>query len=218
MENDIQILNQKLSASKAKPGEQVNMNSTGSSQKYFSNDDVKDDDKHFKFYTGLTFLQFMTLWRFLGPALNHLIYQQSSEKGAESSSKLGQKRKLTPMDELFLTIIGFPLGLLQKDIGYRFGISQSGVSRIILTWVQFLYHRFNNWRYMMFTSRTVLKKSLPKCFKKFKNIRTIIDCTEIYVQQAISADKVTCIHLTKVALHLKFLLVFPQLGQLCMYL
>ena len=36
---------------------------------------------------------------------------------------------------------------------------------------------------MMFTSRTLLKRNLPKYFKRFKNIRIIIDCTEISVQQ-----------------------------------
>ena len=186
LENEVQMLNQKLSTRNTKPDKHVNRSpvSKTSQKKYFSYEHVKDDNKQFKYYTGLTFLQFMTLWRFLGPAVNHLIYRQSSGTEAGSSFKLGRKRSLSPMDELFLTLMRLRLGLLQRDIGYRFGICQSSVSRIILAWVQFLYQRFDGLKEMMFTSRTQVKRNLPKCFKKFKNIRTIIDCTEIFVQQA----------------------------------
>ena len=34
----------------------------------------------------------------------------------------------------------------------------------------------------MFASRRKVKKHLPKTFKKYKNIRCIIDCTEVHVQ------------------------------------
>ena len=40
----------------------------------FGFESCKDDDVQFKFYTGLTFVQFMCLWDFLGPAVSKLTY------------------------------------------------------------------------------------------------------------------------------------------------
>ena len=34
----------------------------------------------------------------------------------------------------------------------------------------------------MFSTRDKVRQHLPKCFKKYKNIRCIIDCTEVHVQ------------------------------------
>ena len=38
----------------------------------------------------------------------------------------------------------------------------------------------------MFASRQTVRKYLPKSFKKYKNIRCIIDCTEVHVQQPVN--------------------------------
>ena len=46
-------------------------------------------------------------------------------------------RKLTPLNELFLTLVRLRCGLLNCDLAYRFGISESSVSDTITTWVQF---------------------------------------------------------------------------------
>ena len=35
----------------------------------------------------------------------------------------------------------------------------------------------------MFPSRDLLKQHLPSCFRSFKNVRVIIDCFEVFVQQ-----------------------------------
>ena len=40
----------------------------------FGVDDVRNSDKKCRFYTGLSWLQFMCLWNFLGPAREKLSY------------------------------------------------------------------------------------------------------------------------------------------------
>lgn len=75
------------------------------------------------------------------------------------------------------------LNLLHKDLAYRFGIAQSHVSTIVITWVDFLYKRFYGSRKLLFPPRSEIRSFIPKCFKRFKNIRCIIDCTEIFLQQ-----------------------------------
>ncbi len=46
---------------------------------------------------------------------------------------------LTPMNEYVLTLCRLCLSLLEDDLAYRFGISQSEVSNIVLTWITLMY-------------------------------------------------------------------------------
>ena len=148
----------------------------------FSVDSVKKDDNLFKFYTGLAFLQFMALWEFLGPSCYNLQYWNKPTKS--SDKKIGRDRKLDPMNELFLTLIRLRLGLLTKDLAHRFRISVGSVSTIITTWIQFMYLQFKGIKSQMFPSRLDMKPFNPKSFRKLKNVRCIIDCTEIFIQES----------------------------------
>lgn len=154
----------------------------------WSVDAVKGDDKQFKFYTGLTYAHFIILWEFLGPAAAKLTHWCSTKKshfknsGKSPSKCIGPARKLSPQNCLFLTLVRLRTGLLIADLAYRFKISSSTASDIFTTWIQFLYLQFDRIRDRMFPDRMTIKKSSPKCFRKFKNIRTIIDCSEFHVQ------------------------------------
>ena len=85
-------------------------------------------------------------------------------------------------NELFLTLMRLRLGLLHQDLAHRFKTNTRQVSTIILTWMQLLYKQFGTIRNLMFSTRDKVRQHLPKCFKKYKNIRCIIDCTEVHVQ------------------------------------
>ena len=85
-------------------------------------------------------------------------------------------------NELFLTLMRLRLGLLHQDLAYPFETNTRQVSTIILTWIQLLYKQFGTIRNLMFSTRDKVRQRLPKCFKKYKNIRCIIDCTEVHVQ------------------------------------
>uniref|UniRef100_A0A8C6SJG8 THAP-type domain-containing protein n=2 Tax=Neogobius melanostomus TaxID=47308 RepID=A0A8C6SJG8_9GOBI len=162
-----------------------NQNVAPQQKHMFSIDDVKDDDKQFRFYTGLTWLQFMAFWNFLGPSRAELSYHKSSVKSETSS----RERRLDPINQLFLTIIRLRTGLPQNDLAYRFGISVSSVSKIVTTWIQFMYLRFSILKKPMFVTRDIVAKNLPLCFQKLKGIRTIIDCTEFFVKQASNFER-----------------------------
>ncbi|XP_062601105.1 uncharacterized protein LOC134262791 [Saccostrea cucullata] len=151
--------------------------------KSFSIADVKDDDKKMIFYTGLTYGQFMCLWKFLGPATRNLSRINNMRKFELTPSKSrGPKRKLSPEDELFLTLVRLRLGLLHTDLAYRFGVSVSTVNEITSTWIQFLYLQFNRLRNAMFPSRKIISKHLPKSFRKYKKVRVILDATKFFTQ------------------------------------
>ena len=109
---------------------------------------VEYDDKMMQFYTGFTsYKLFKACFDFLGPAVENLNYwgqgkdvetNNDTLDGSDKSSRSkGLHRTLCPIDEFFLVMIRLRLGLLEKDLAYRFGILQSTVSRILITWINF---------------------------------------------------------------------------------
>jgi len=81
-------------------------------------------------------------------------------------------------------LVRLRVGLLNTDLAYRFGISPSSVSKIVTSWFQFVYLQFGRMRNKIFASRQRLKHIIPPCFVKFKDIRVIIDCCEVFVEQS----------------------------------
>ena len=63
---------------------------------------------------------------------NHINYQNLQKK------KSGRKPSLSPEICLFLTLLRLRVGLPEQDIAFRFGISQTLVSRMLVTWVSCL--------------------------------------------------------------------------------
>ena len=49
---------------------------------------------------------------------------------------------LSPLEECFLVLVCLRLGLFEQDLAYHFAVSQSTVSRIAITWINFLYLQF----------------------------------------------------------------------------
>ena len=151
----------------------------------FTFENIKDSDKQFKFYTGISYDQFEAIFEFLGPAANKLSYWNRDNKNAEKTptKKPGPDRKLSPRNELLLTLMRLRLCLLYEDLAYRFGIAASHVSTIVITSIQFLYVQYKSIQHLFCPSRSSLG-AIPKCYRKYKNIRFIIDCTEIFTQNS----------------------------------
>ena len=149
-------------------------------KKPFSVDCFKGDDKLFRFYTGLQdYKTFKTLFASFGPAVSNLIYYGTKTKTDNIKSsdytKHGPKRSLTP-EEFFLVLVRLRLGLLEEDLAFRACISQSNLSRIIITWLDFLHAKLRS-----------LPITMPSVFKQiYPMTRVIIDCTEIFVEMASS--------------------------------
>ena len=129
------------------------------------------------FYTGLSNTQFLCLWNFLGPNTRNMSRVSYPRKHEVTPTKArGPRRKLTPKDELLLTLIQLRLGLFH-DIAFRIGIAVSTVNDIITSWIQFMYQQFNRLRSSMFPSRKKIQKHLTKSLRKLKNVRVILDAT-----------------------------------------
>ena len=155
--------------------------------KRFSVNNLAQDPKIFKFYTGFTEEQFYCLLDFLGDGMNNLTYWGSSSTSNSNSgdlgaSKPGPSRKLTAEDELLLVLTRLRVGMLEQDLAVRFELSQSHVSRIITTWVNAMYHRFK--KVDIWSTREQALTNLPEKVREFcPTLRCIIDATEIYIEQ-----------------------------------
>ena len=152
---------------------------------------VEYDDKMIQFYTGFTSYKLLkACFDFLGPAVENLNYwgqgkdvetNNDTLDGSDKSSK-GRHRTLCPIDEFFLVMIRLRLGLLEKDLAYRFGMSQSTVSRILITWINFLYLQF---QYIPFwPSKEMIVADMPESFRRlYPSTRVILDATEVRVEK-----------------------------------
>lgn len=140
------------------------------------------DPKMFEFYIGLHPDQFDMMWNFFGPDTKQLVIWQGQQRtGKDKRSYLKTTKTISPKNQLFITLVRLRCGLLMKDIAYRFNISESYVSKIILTWITFMYEKFKSLD--IFPERETDRSKIPKIFRKFKNIRVIIDGFELRTQK-----------------------------------
>ena len=79
--------------------------------------------------------------------------------------------------------MGTRKGFDVKFLADTFGINNysSQVSRLYTTWITFLSQELSF--LVPWPSRSELQKCLPKRLKKFKNVRVIIDCLELFIQK-----------------------------------
>ena len=111
----------------------------------------------------------MVCFNLFGPAVDKLVYRSSS------NSNKGRQRVLSPVNEFFLLLVRLHLGLFEQDLAYRFGISQSSVSRILITWLK---------QIPLWAPRPLILSNMPDVFKaRYPTTRVIIDATEIFVKQ-----------------------------------
>ncbi|CAB4009571.1 THAP domain-containing 11, partial [Paramuricea clavata] len=126
---------------------------------------------------------FKAFYDYLCPACERLQYIGSwnTTKPTENREKCGPRRTLSPEEELFLCLVRFRLGLLERDLANRFNISESHVSRIWVTWLDFLYRRLRS--IPIWPSQSYVRETSPPSFKEsYPNTRVIIDCTELFIE------------------------------------
>ncbi|CAC5380074.1 unnamed protein product [Mytilus coruscus] len=118
---------------------------------------------------------------FLGDSVNNLT--TGMVKIQKKTSRKALRKKLSPEEELFLTLVRFRRGYSVDTMAHLFGISSSSAS-VVNTWMQLLYCHFNSYRSIMFPEKQHFRNNLPRVFKTFKNIRCTIDCPEYFCADA----------------------------------
>ena len=137
------------------------------------------------------------LFEFLEPKATDIRLWRGSKNTKKSSKKRATPKKtnndgvLTKWEQFVLTLVRTRKGFQVKFLADTFGINPSQVSRIYNTWLTFLSQELSF--LVPWPSRSELRKSLPKRFKQFKNVRIIIDCLELFIQKpkVPSSQKIT---------------------------
>lgn len=123
-----------------------------------------------------TYNHLMAFWELIEPATHRMIRVTNSKVFKEP----GNTRALPAIDEFFLFLMHLALGLKQKDLGHRFQVHQTTVSRIITTWANFLYFVLGS--VCIWMAKEQVRAHLPEEFHQFRDTQVILDCTEIRCQ------------------------------------
>ena len=150
-------------------------------------------DEDITFYTGFpSYDVFMATYNYLNPGQNgenirfwrsvsNDVDPEYYEREPELGVGPGRPRTLNAKEEFFLVMCRLRQGFPERHLGHLFHISQSTVSRIVISWLNFMYLRFGQLN--IWPSRKVVDDNMPQDFKgKYPNTRAIIDCTEIKCQ------------------------------------
>ncbi|XP_056334598.1 uncharacterized protein LOC130245848 [Danio aesculapii] len=138
-------------------------------------------DEDFRFYTRFPSEKvFWTFWESVAPSASRLVYWSKAQRdsGSADVDKPGSNRKLALVDELFLYCCRVAAGLKEKVIADIFGISTATVTKLIITWANYLYLVLGSLPIWM--SREQVTALMPaKLAEYYPNLRVIVDCTEI---------------------------------------
>jgi hypothetical protein len=85
------------------------------------------------------------------------------EEFSALTTKKGRARSLRPIDEYFLVMCRLRQGFHAEHLAHLFNISTPTVSRIFITWINFLFFKLGN--IDIWPSRELVVSTMPECFK-----------------------------------------------------
>ena len=82
-------------------------------------------------------------------------------------------------------LVRLRLGLLEEDLATRVSVSVQHISRICITWFDFLHNFFR--MLPIWPTRSCIDETMPRCFREtYPQTRVVIDCTEVFIEKASS--------------------------------
>ena len=161
--------------------------------KPFSHKYIKTDKK-MNFYTGLQSIKlFETLYKLLSPYVTQINYWRGQKRVISTRIKRqtfakSTKKKITPKDELLLTLMRLRLGCLNEDLADQFCISPTICSNIFKTWMSFLAQTVG--KLVTWLPKENILENLPKVYRDagHHQLRCIIDCSEVFIERPKSLE------------------------------
>ena len=149
------------------------------SKRLFNFENCKSKDSNAAFYTGFqSWDTLMAVFEYLDPrerGENISYWWSTNDNNSDYSeeelrTKRGRARSLRPIDEFFMVLCRLRQGIPEDHLAQLFNISASTVSRIIITWVNFMFFKFG--QINIWPSRKVIDTTMPEAFKgKYKSTR-----------------------------------------------
>ena len=129
-------------------------------------DVLRSDDKKVKYYTGLPSYTILKV-----------VFDFVCEEMPNSIANC----KLSPFEQFVMTLMKLRYNFGDANLGYRFGVDKSTVSRYFSKWLELLYVKLSF--LIMWPNREDLLKTMPLEFRRhFWQCMIIIDCFEIFIE------------------------------------
>jgi len=121
---------------------------------------MKDDNEQIHLYTGLpSYVAFTTLLGLLSSVMPP--YEQHG---------------IIPSNQLLMVLMKLRQAMTNQDLGYRFGIDMTDVSKIFYLWIDTMATQLNP--LVKWPDQGMIRSTLPECFKPIYSRTTcIIDCS-----------------------------------------
>lgn len=140
-----------------------------------------------QFYTGIGKLSiFHKLHDFISPFVKRrwrgcsVVSTRVKRLFVKSPKKFGPKRKLSSVDEFLLVLMRIRLGLLNKDLASRFGISTCLCSQVFQTWLDPMSKVIG--RLVFWPNKEQVVATKPDRYVHLPDLVSIIDCSEIFIE------------------------------------
>ena len=106
---------------------------------------------------------------------------KNAKKDTSRPRKYAQQRALTLEQEFLLCMMKLKLGLYFYDLAFRFHVSESTASSVFTAWIKLMVKELK-WLITL-PDRRIILRNLPSMFRKYyPKVRTIIDCTELFIK------------------------------------
>lgn len=151
---------------------------------------IKLSAKECAFYTGLpNHGVFQSLFEYFKPRASKMSYWGAERKA--NSNVPGRPRERELEAEFFMVLVRLKTGMPGEEVARNFLMSASHVSRIFVTWVNFLELELE--ARVQIPTREMLAPYLPGSFRGFENTRLVLDATEVRIQRpsSLSAQRQT---------------------------
>ena len=139
-----------------------------------------------RFYTGFpSFDVLVATFRALSSTAQNMYsrsqMQRLRNKGignVEGLKKAMKRCKLSLFDQFYLVLEKLRVGTLNQVLADNFNISQTTVSRVFISWINFLYFMLGG--ICIWPSREKIQKNMPTCFKSmYPECRGMIDASSL---------------------------------------
>lgn len=111
----------------------------------------------------------------------------ATSTSAVTPAKIGRPRLLTPFQEFVMVVMRLTLGLFEKDLSHRFGVSVATVSEVLRKWIRFLAKEFRP--LIRQPKKELISFYSPKSFRElFPDVVIVVDCTEIEMERPSALD------------------------------
>ena len=149
---------------------------------------LSKDDSLVTFYTGFpSYVTLMAFFQCIEPTASTMTRYSQHRRLVTNSTMYSrifapEKYALPIVTQFLLVLRKLRVGNLDKELADIHGISTSTTSRIVLSWVNYLYVILGSMP--LWPSRQTVNAHMPDVFKdKYAATRVILDCTEIHVQR-----------------------------------